>query len=50
MKEFLSLTMVAMKKGKRQFLNYHSNGSYEEVKLYQKLESYRLKLPLQKLD
>ena len=49
MKEFISLTMVAVKIGKRQFLSYHSNGFYEDEKLHQKLESYRFKLPLQKL-
>ena len=30
MKEFISLTMVAVKIGKRQFLSYHSNGCYDE--------------------
>ena len=49
MKELISLTMVAKEIGKRQFLSYHSNVSYEEEKLYQKLESYRFKLLLQKL-
>ena len=49
MKELVSMTMVAMEIGKRQFLSYHSNGCYEEEKLCQKLESYRFKLPLQKL-
>ena len=49
MKEFISLTMVAMKIEKRQFLSYHSSGCYEEKKLHQKLESYRFKVPLQKL-
>ena len=50
MKEFISHTMVATERGKRQFLSYYSNGCYEEEKLYQELESYRFKLPLQKLD
>ena len=49
MKEFISLTMVAVKIGKRQFLSYRSNGCYDEEKFHQKLESYRFKLPLQKL-
>ena len=40
MKEFFSLAMVAMEIGQRQFLSYHSNGCYEEKRLYQKLESY----------
>ena len=40
--------MVAMDIGIREFLSYHSNGCYEEETLYQKLESYRLKL-LQKI-
>ena len=30
MKEFISLTMVAMKTEKMQFLGYHSNGCYEQ--------------------
>ena len=42
MKEFFSLTMVAMEIGKR-------HGCCKEKKLDQKLESYRFKLPLQKL-
>ena len=33
MKEFISLTIVAMEIGKRQFFSYHCNGCYEEKKL-----------------
>ena len=42
MKEFISLTMVVMEIGKRHVC-------CKEKKLDQKLESYRFKLPLQKL-
>ena len=49
MKELISLTTVTMEISKRQFLSYHSNGYYEEKKLYQKLEFCRFELPLQKL-
>ena len=38
-----------MEIAKEQFQSYHSNGSCEEKKLYQKLEFYRFQLPLQKL-
>ena len=50
MKEFVSLTVVAIEIAKKQFLSYYSNGCYEEEKLYQELESHRFKLPPQKLD
>ena len=33
--------MVAMERGKKQCLSYHSKSSYEEEKLHQKLESYK---------
>ena len=50
MKEFISLTMVAIEIGKRQFLNYYSKGCNEEKKFHQKFEPSRFKLPLKELD
>ena len=44
MKEFVSLTMVAMEIGKIEFFSYHSDRSYEENILHQKHEPYRYKL------
>ena len=32
MKEFVSLTMVAMEIGNKLFFSYHSNGCYDEQK------------------
>ena len=47
MTEFIYLKMVVAKTKYNQIFSYHSSGGYEEKKL-QKLESYRLKSPLQK--
>ena len=41
MKEFISLTMVATKTEKMQFLGYHSNGCYEQKQ--QKNSNYHFK-------
>ena len=49
-KKLVFLSMVSMEIGKKQFLTYHSNGCYEQKMLHQKLESYRFKLALKKLD
>ena len=50
MKQFFSLTGLAMEIRKEEFPSYDGNGCYEEEKLCQKLEFYRFKLSLQKLD
>ena len=44
MKECVSLTMVAMDIGKKQFFSYHSNGCYKENILYRKHKPYRYKI------
>ena len=49
-KELVFLSMVTMEIGKIQFFTYHGNGCYEQKKLHQKLESYRYKLPLKKVQ
>ena len=36
-KEFISLSMIAIEIGKRQFLSYYSNGSYEEKRFIKNL-------------
>ena len=46
MYEFVSVKMVAVETRKMQFFSYHGNACYVEKKLYEKLVSYRFKLPL----
>ena len=50
MKEFASLTIVAIEIGKRQFFHYLSNGFSEEKNLHQKYEAYRYKISLKILS
>ena len=51
LKEFVSLTMVAMEMGKkRDYFSYHSNSCKGETILHQKHESFTFELPLKKLS
>ena len=50
LKEFVSLTMVAMEMGKRHYFSYHSNSYKEEKIFHQKYESFTFELPLIKLS
>ena len=49
MKKFVFPTMVAVKISKRQFFSHHSNVSYKEKELHQRIGSYTFKVPLKKL-
>ena len=50
LKEFVSLTVVAIEMRKRHCFIYHSNSCKEEKLLRQKPESYTFKIPLVNLS